>query len=324
MSIPKMNKHEWESKLKEIKVNKSDLNKLIMNYLMMQGYQEAIEAFEQESSSITTTTTATATATATATNTDTINTTTDTINNNNNNHSINHNNNISTRVTIRNELMNGNISKAIQLINNFNPKLLQSSPKLYFHLKNQQFIEFIKNNQLDEALQFAQLEIAPIITIENEIDFLNEMEKSMSLLAFSEMENSPFGILLTSVQRKKIASEVNFEILKILDSSSSKKGNTDNENKEENNDDTSVVDLNIVTKLHYLLKVLQYLQLKLQEKKSFPKIENFVTCELVQSKMVLNNNSHLNSGGISGISGISGGLHNEEEEMEEEEEEEEL
>jgi glucose-induced degradation protein 8 len=41
-------KLEWEKKLKQIKISKTDMNKLIMNYLCMEGYKDAALKFQQE------------------------------------------------------------------------------------------------------------------------------------------------------------------------------------------------------------------------------------------------------------------------------------
>ena len=40
---------EWEKKLAEVSVKKEDLNKLVMNYLVIEGYKDAAEKFSRES-----------------------------------------------------------------------------------------------------------------------------------------------------------------------------------------------------------------------------------------------------------------------------------
>jgi len=41
-------KDEWEKRLREVKVGKEDLNRLIMDYLVIEGYKSAAEEFSQE------------------------------------------------------------------------------------------------------------------------------------------------------------------------------------------------------------------------------------------------------------------------------------
>ncbi|RZC80486.1 hypothetical protein C5167_043059, partial [Papaver somniferum] len=42
-------REEWEKKLNEVKIRKEDMNKLVMNYLVTEGYVEAAERFKMES-----------------------------------------------------------------------------------------------------------------------------------------------------------------------------------------------------------------------------------------------------------------------------------
>lgn len=82
---------------------------------------------------------------------------------------------ISDRVTIRSSIQKGDVQTAIEKVNDLNPevswstskqythlfKILDKNPKLYFQLKQQQLIELIREGKIDEALQFAQEELAP-------------------------------------------------------------------------------------------------------------------------------------------------------------------
>ncbi|CAD7702968.1 unnamed protein product, partial [Ostreobium quekettii] len=40
---------EWEQKLGQIKIKKEDMNRLVMNFLVTEGYVKAAQMFEQES-----------------------------------------------------------------------------------------------------------------------------------------------------------------------------------------------------------------------------------------------------------------------------------
>ena len=42
-------REEWERKLKEVKIRKEDMNRLVMNFFVTEGYVEAAEKFRIES-----------------------------------------------------------------------------------------------------------------------------------------------------------------------------------------------------------------------------------------------------------------------------------
>lgn len=42
-------KEEWEKKLNDVKIRKEDMNKLVMNFLVTEGYVDAAEKFRTES-----------------------------------------------------------------------------------------------------------------------------------------------------------------------------------------------------------------------------------------------------------------------------------
>ena len=54
MNIEKQKKiissEEWDSKLEEIKIPRSLMDSLVMDYLLTEGYKQAAENFQQESS----------------------------------------------------------------------------------------------------------------------------------------------------------------------------------------------------------------------------------------------------------------------------------
>nr|CAG8523536.1 7905_t:CDS:2 [Entrophospora candida] len=171
--------NDWVKKLSEVKIDKSDLNKLIMNYFVIEGYKDAAETFSQEcgiSPSI---------------DVDSIN----------------------DRMNIKNAIQNGNVEEAIERVNDLNPEasILDTNPKLYFHLQQQRLIEYIRQGRVSEALEFAQDELAPLG--EENPEFLEELERSMALLAFDDTTTSPVGDLLHPSQRLRTASELNAAIL---------------------------------------------------------------------------------------------------------------
>lgn len=212
-------KDDWMKKLNEVKVRKEDMNKLIMNFLVTEGYVDAAEKFQLES--------------GTEPDMD-LGTITD-------------------RVAVRRALQNGNVEDAIEKVNDLNPEILDMNPQLFFHLQQQRLIELIRNGKLEEALEFAQEELAPRGE-ENRV-FLEEVERTVALLAFEDPSTSPFGEFLDISQRQKTASELNAAI---LTSQSHEKD----------------------PKLPSLLKMLIWAQNQLDEKASYPHITDFVNATL--------------------------------------------
>ncbi|RWW32259.1 hypothetical protein GW17_00003074 [Ensete ventricosum] len=49
MSKKVITREEWERKLKDVKISKKDMNKLVMNFLVTEGYVDAAEKFWIES-----------------------------------------------------------------------------------------------------------------------------------------------------------------------------------------------------------------------------------------------------------------------------------
>ncbi|KND01575.1 uncharacterized protein SPPG_09111 [Spizellomyces punctatus DAOM BR117] len=210
---------EWERKLAEVKVSKQDLNKLIMNYLVIEGYKDAAEKFSRESGLQPGIDLAS----------------------------------IEDRMNIRNAIQSGDIEDAIERVNDLDPEILDTNPKLYFHLQQQRLIEFIRDGRVGEAIEFAQEELAP--RGEENPEFLEDLERTMALLAFEDTSVSPVGYLLDHAQRQKTASELNAAIL-----------TAQCQEKD--------------PKLPSLLKMLVWAQNQLEEKMLFPKIRNLVTAEL--------------------------------------------
>ncbi|KAF9481037.1 lish motif-containing protein [Pholiota conissans] len=175
-------KEEWEKRLHDVQVTKTDLNRLIMDYLVIEGYKSAAEEFSQE------------TNLEPAVDFESI----------------------ESRMDIREALQRGDVEDAITRVNDLNPEILDTNPALYFKLQQQKLIEFIRHGRIAEALQFAQDELAP--RGEESPEFLSELERTMALLAFESAPNPPSAIaeLLSPAQRMKTAGEVNAAILESL------------------------------------------------------------------------------------------------------------
>jgi hypothetical protein len=215
-------KEEWEKKLSEVKIRKEDMNKLVMNFLVTEGYVEAAEKFQLES--------------GTQPDID-LNTITD-------------------RMAVRKAVQCGHVEDAIEKVNDLNPEILDTNPQLFFHLQQQRLIELIRAGKIEEALEFAQEELAP--RGEENHAFLEELERTVALLAFDDAASCPVKEvkeLLDNAQRQKTASELNAAI---LTSQSHEKD----------------------PKLPSLLKMLIWAQNQLDEKASYPRINDLVNATL--------------------------------------------
>eukprot|EP00053_Salpingoeca_punica_P008178 m.73898 g.73898 ORF g.73898 m.73898 type:complete len:249 (+) comp14486_c0_seq1:119-865(+) len=178
-SLPKIDLDTWTSKLDDVPVNRSQLNKLIMDYLVVEGYKDAAEHFQNESGE------------PTPVNLDAV----------------------QSRMKVRGAVQSGDVQTAIDLVNDLNPEILDTNSRLYFHLNLQRLIELIRGGNIEQAMEFAQAELAPLG--EEHAAFLPELEEVMALLVFSDRldSKSPLGHLLDATHRQNVASELNAAIL---------------------------------------------------------------------------------------------------------------
>src|SRR5207249_11171755 len=121
-----MSKEAWLERLEELRIHRSDMNKLIMNYLVTEGFKEAAEKFQLEAG---------------------VKASVDL-------ESLDH------RIRIRDFIQNGSITEAISMINKLHPELLDDDRYLFFHLQQQHLIELIRDRNIEEALKFAQEHLA--------------------------------------------------------------------------------------------------------------------------------------------------------------------
>lgn len=120
---------------------------------------------------------------------------------------------LDNRILIREAVQNGRIQEATHLVNQLHPELLDNDRYLYFHLQQLHLIELIRAGKIEDALSFAQTQISE--AGESNPEVLNELERTLALLAFEKPQNSPFSDLLDQNHRQKIASELNAAILKM-------------------------------------------------------------------------------------------------------------
>lgn len=178
MSYNEITKEEWMMRLAQFPLKHTDMNRLVMNYLVTEGFKEAAEKFQIEAGL-----------------TPTIEL-----------------NSLDDRILIREAVQDGRIDEAIHLVNELHPNLLDNDRYLLFHMQQMQLIELIRTGNVEEALTFAQTKLAE--ASEDMPEVLGELERTLALLAFEKPEKSPFANLLEQSNRQKIASELNAAILR--------------------------------------------------------------------------------------------------------------
>lgn len=175
---------DWDKRVDDVKVSKTDLNNLVMNYLIIEGYESAAHKFAQEAN-IT---------------------------------PQYHFYDIQDRVQIRSAIHSGDIDTAIQRINDLYPEMLDTNPSLHFSLLRLQLIELIRtctsspDGDISEALNFATTRLAP--RAPGNPAFLQDLERTMALLCFPpESLAPPLAELMDPALRRNVAAKVNEAIL---------------------------------------------------------------------------------------------------------------
>jgi len=183
--------HPFQKKVDDVKPSKTDINFVIMDYLVSEGYPRAAEKFAKEA----------------------------------NIHLPLEEESILARVEIRRAIHAGDIDTAITKINDLNPQILDTDPALHFALLRLQLIELIRactssatsdmTPAITPALNFASAQLAPRAATNP--DFLKDLELTMSLLIFlpappGELQKELKELLEPSL-RRNVASKVNEAIL---------------------------------------------------------------------------------------------------------------
>ena len=162
------------------------------------------------------------------------------------------------QIKIRDAVETGNIEEAIELVNDVDPEILDTDSKLFFHLQQQQLLELIRQGDIEKVLHFAQSELSA--RGEENPDFLDELEQSLALLAFDDLNTCPFSELLQHSQRLKVVSELNAALLASQDQEAT-------------------------SKLSTLMKLVLWSQEQLEKKGlTFPKLPNIAAGKVQQSQ----------------------------------------
>ncbi len=178
---------KWEDKVKCYHLPRAEINKLILEYLVKEGFKDAVLAFQSET---------------------------------NLNPGINMSM-VEDQIKIREAIEAGRIQDAVELVNDVDPEILDTNSSLYFHLQQQQLLELIKGGDMEKVLHYASTELSA--RGEENPEFLDELEQSLSLLAFGDMSQSPCAELLEPSQKLKVISELNAALLASQDQEATSK-----------------------------------------------------------------------------------------------------
>jgi hypothetical protein len=140
---------EWKRRLAVTKVSKEDLNRLVLNFLVIEGHKDTAEKFARGARL-----------------------------------DVHHLDMaaIADRMAIRSAVHGGGMDTAIARLNDMNPEILETNPSLLFRIKQQRLIELIRASSVSEALDFVQDEMAALC--EGNTELLAHLENTLALLAF--------------------------------------------------------------------------------------------------------------------------------------------
>ena len=209
--LKSISNEKWQKELNVQKMNKDKMNKIIANYLFIQGYCQPLKKFVSEAK----------------------------IQFDFDEKLLNQ------RFLIRQLITTNQIEKAIQEINSINKNILIENKVINFVLQRQILFNYIKENKLQEALNFAKDILLPLS--EGDEFLYKELEKAMGVLAYENINDSPEKELMTDKFLEKVASKMNLVILNYLS------GN-------------KMINLN----LDLLLKLTTYIQQELKKEINFP------------------------------------------------------
>ncbi|KAM3424695.1 hypothetical protein BST61_g6682 [Cercospora zeina] len=183
--------HSFDAKVEEKKPSKSDINWVIMDYLVSEGYPAAAEKFAQETN----------------------------LGNPEDMESIRE------RVAVRNAIHAGRVEEAIELINEIDHQILDQNQLLHFNLLQLQLIELIRgiiirpadgpqptSDDFRPALDFATEQLAP--KAPTDAKYQEALQRTMALMIFPpDKMQQEFKELLDLRLREKVATSVNKAIL---------------------------------------------------------------------------------------------------------------
>ncbi|KAI9713597.1 MAG: hypothetical protein M1820_000980 [Bogoriella megaspora] len=184
LTAPQPGLHPFERKVEDVKLSKADINFVIMDYLINEGYPTAAKNFAAEANIL----------------------------------PIGDTESIQERVEIRDAIHSGDIQTAIEKINDLNPEILDTDSSLHFALLQLQLIELIRTSMsssspdITPVLNFASAQLAPHASTNPK--FLSDLEQTMALLIYPPDNLTPqLSALLDPQLRRDVATRINEAIL---------------------------------------------------------------------------------------------------------------
>ncbi|KAK9269028.1 hypothetical protein L1049_000796 [Liquidambar formosana] len=168
---------DWEKMLNAVHIRKQDMNKLVMNFLVHEGYDKAARDFFEES------------GTQPDINVETM----------------------PTRAAVKWAILSRKLEEAYKILLSSYPQVFEHNTLPLFHVQQQRYIELIRNGMDEEALEFGQEYLLPCVETNPELQ--KEVERSSALLAFKDPSNYPVGELLGRSHLLETVNEVNVAIL---------------------------------------------------------------------------------------------------------------
>ncbi|KAA0198886.1 Glucose-induced degradation protein 8 [Fasciolopsis buskii] len=175
-----------------LSLTRQEINRLILEYLVVEGYKDAAEKFSRETGITEPLTEMRISGES-----------------------------LMDRMWIREAVLRRNIADVIEKVNSLWPELFDKNPFIYFQLRQLQMLELIRNHKLEDALIFAQSYLADPVAkrLSDHPQLLNEMQNTMALLAFDDPAQSIYGCLLGPQHAELVAGALNRAILRHIEAS---------------------------------------------------------------------------------------------------------
>ncbi|KAG2659063.1 hypothetical protein PVAP13_1KG337000 [Panicum virgatum] len=118
---------------------------------------------------------------------------------------------LSHRKLLRQLIMSGDIDSTFKRLEEWYPQVIKDEKSVIcFLLHSQRFIEYIRAEQLEDAVKYARANLASFLTHKA---FEGLLKESVALLAYEKPAESCIGYLLDSPQREFVADAVNAAVL---------------------------------------------------------------------------------------------------------------
>lgn len=175
-----------------LNLTRQEINRLILEYLVVEGYKDAAEKFSRETGLCEPLREMRVSGES-----------------------------LVNRMWIREAVLRRQIEEVIDTVNRLWPELLDKNPFIYFQLRQLQMLELIRNRRLEDALIFAQSYLAdPVLKrLSEHPQLLCEMQNTMALLAFDDPAQSIYGRLLGPQHAELVAGALNRAILRHIEAS---------------------------------------------------------------------------------------------------------